>query len=45
MTPLPATANPGFASALLPLLGTAGGFVALVAIGFVGGLGAMVMMM
>ena len=34
-------AAPTIASALMPLLGTAGGFVTLVTIGFIGGLGAM----
>lgn len=38
-------AAPSITSALMPLLGTAGGFVALVGIGFISGVGAIMTMM
>lgn len=44
MTTLTTTA-PSLASGLMPLVGTAGGFIVLVAIGFVGGIGAIMTMM
>lgn len=45
MTTNNAAAAPSIASAFITLIGTAGGFIALVAIGFVGGVGALMTMM
>ena len=42
MTTLP-TAAPSVASALMPLFGTAGGLVALIGVGLIGAVGAMMM--